>query len=146
MYAPIVVTFPDPERACDALKALEASDGSMANGSMVATKDLNGNFLVTETAKEKVGATIAGAFIGALAGLALGAAGAIFGAAAGALIGAAADSLNWTEEARFDKKIARELKPGETALVVDGPQHNMADLEALMKSYGGSIMRQLPFD
>ena len=144
MNATAIVTFPDPERAFDALKALEASSGSMAHGSVVATKDLNGNLLLNETTREKIGGTIAGAFIGALAGLPLGAAATIFGAAAGALIGAAADFLNRAGEARLDKKIGRELKPGETAVVVDVSQKNMADFEALMKSIGGTIMRQ-PF-
>ena len=142
MNAPAIVTFPDSERAFDALKALEASSGSIAGGSIVATKDLNGNLLVAETTREKIGGTMAGAFIGALAGLPLGASATIFGAAAGALIGAAADFLNRAGEARLDKEIGRELKPGETALVVDVSQKNLADFEALMKSIGGTNMRQ----
>jgi uncharacterized membrane protein len=144
MNAIAIVTFPDPERAFDALKALEASSGSMAGGSIVATKDLNGNLLVTETAREKIGGTVAGAFIGALAGVPLGAAATILAAAAGALIGAAADCLNRAGEARHDKDIGRELKPGETALVIDVSRKNMADFEALMKSVGGTITRR-PF-
>jgi uncharacterized membrane protein len=144
MNAAAIVTFSDSERAFEALKALEASSGSIAGGSIVATKDLNGNLLVTETTREKIGGTIAGAFIGALAGLPLGAAATIFGAAGGALIGGVADFLNRASEARLDQKIGQALKPGETALVVDVSQNNVADFEALMKSIGGTIMRR-PF-
>jgi uncharacterized membrane protein len=141
MNATAIVTFPDPERAFDALKALQASSGSMAVGSIVATKERNGNLLVTETSREKLGGTIAGAFIGALAGLPVGAGATILGAATGALIGAAADILNRADEARHDKNIGHELKPGETALVIGVSQKNMVDFEALMKSLGGTITR-----
>jgi uncharacterized membrane protein len=136
-----IVIFPAPERAFDAVKALEASSGSTARCLVVAIKDLNGNLLLKETTREKMGGTIAAAFIGALAGLALGAAATILGAAAGALIGGAADFLNGVDEARLGKNIGRELQPGETALVIDESQKNMADFEALMKSVGGTIMR-----
>jgi uncharacterized membrane protein len=136
-----IVTFPGPERAFDALKALEASSGSIAGGSMVVTKDLNGNLLVTETTREKIGGTIAGAFIGALAGLPLGAVATILGAAAGALIGGVADFLNRADQARLDKKIGRELKAGETALVIGVSEKDMADFEILMKTVGGTITR-----
>jgi hypothetical protein len=74
MNATAIVTFPDPERAFDALKTLEKSNGSPGGSSIVVTKDLNGNLRVTETTREKIGGTIAAAFIGALAGLPLGAA------------------------------------------------------------------------
>jgi uncharacterized membrane protein len=144
MNAAAIVTFSNSERAFDALKALEASSRSIAGGSIVVTKDLNGNLLVTETTREKIGGAIAGTFIGALAGLPLGAAATIFGAAAGALIGAAADFLNRADEARLDKKIGRELKPGETALVVDMSDKDLADFEVLMRSVGGTITRH-PF-
>ena len=94
MNATAVVTFPNSDQAFGALKALEASSGSMVCGSIVATKDLNGNLFLNETAKDKVGGTIAGAFIFGLAGLPLGAAAVTFGAIAGALIGATADFLS----------------------------------------------------
>lgn len=139
MNATAIVTFPDPERAFDALKAIEASSGSISAGSVVATKDLNGNLLVTETTREKIGSTMAGAFIGGLAGLPLGAVATIFGAAASALIGAVADLLNRTGEAWLDRNIGRELRPGETALVIDVSEKSMADFETLMKSAGGTI-------
>jgi uncharacterized membrane protein len=141
MNAAAIVTFPDAERAFDALEALEASSGSIAGGSVVVTKDLNGNLLVTETTREKIGSTIAGAFIGALAGLPLGAAATILGAAADALIGGVADFLNKADQARLDKNIGRELKAGETALVIDVSEKDMADFEVLMKSVGGTITR-----
>jgi uncharacterized membrane protein len=144
MNAAAIVTFSKPERAFDALKALEASSGPIAGGSIVVTKDPNGNLLVTETTREKIGSTIAGAFIGALAGLPLGAAATILGAAAGALIGGAADFLNRAGQARLDKNIGRALKTGETALVIDVPEKDMADFEVLMKSVGGTITRH-PF-
>jgi uncharacterized membrane protein len=142
MDATAIVTFPDPEWAFDALKRLETSSGPAAGGSIVVTKDLNGNLFVTETTREKIGGTIAGAFIGALAGLPLGAAATILGAGAGALIGAAADFLNRAGEAKHNQNIGRELKPGETALVVDVSEKNMAAFEALMKSAGGTITRR----
>src|SRR6202007_1220958 len=65
-----------------------------------------------ETSREKLGGTIAGAFIGALAGLPVGAGATILGAATGALIGAAADILNRADEAGHDTKVGRQLKPG----------------------------------
>ena len=55
--------------------------------------------------------------------------------------GGAADFLNGVDEARLGKNIGRELQPGETALVIDESQKNMADFEALMKSVGETIMR-----
>jgi uncharacterized membrane protein len=141
MNATAVVTFPNSDRAFDALKALEASSGSMVYGSVVATKDLNGTLFLNETTKGKVGGTIAGAFIGGLAGLPLGAVAVILGAIAGALIGATADFLNRGGEAKFVKEIGRDLEPGKTFLVIDFTQNNMADFEALMKSAGGTVVR-----
>ena len=136
-----VVTFPHSDQAYDALKALEASSGSMVYGSVVATKDLNGTVLLNETTKARVGGTIAGAFIFGLAGLPLGAAAVSVGAIAGALIGATADFLSRGGEAKLVKEIGRELEPGNTFLVIDFTQNNMADFEALMKSVGGTVVR-----
>jgi len=137
MNTTAIVTFPNPDRAFDALEALEASIGSVAGGSIVATKDLNGNLLVTETTREKIGA-------GATAGLPLGAAAMILGAAAGALIGAVADFLNGVGQTRLDQNIGRELKAGETALVIDVSEKDKVDFEVLMNSVGGTIARH-PF-
>jgi uncharacterized membrane protein len=142
MNATTVVTFPDLERAFDALKALKASSTSVVYDSIVATKDLNGNLFFTETTKTKIGGTLAGAFIGGLAGLPLGAVATILGAAAGGLIGATADFLNGADEAKLVKDIGRELDPGEAALVIDMTQNNMADFEALMKAVGGTVTRK----
>ena len=141
MNATAVVTFPNSDQAFDALKALEASSGSMVYGSVVATKDLNGNLFLNETTKDKVGGTIAGAFIGGLAGLPLGAVAVTLGAIAGALIGATADFLSRGDEAKLVKEIGRELEPGKTLLVIDFTQNNMADFQALMKSVGGTVVR-----
>jgi uncharacterized membrane protein len=135
-----VVTFPNSDQAFGALKTLEASSGSMVYGSVVATKDLNGNLFLNDTMKDKVGGTIAGAFIGGLAGLALGAVAVILGAIAGALIGATADFLARAGEAKLIKEIGQELEPGKTLLLIDFTQNNMADFDALMKSAGGNVM------
>jgi uncharacterized membrane protein len=142
MNATTVVTFPDLQQAFGALKALKSSSTSMVYGSVVATKDLNGNLFFTETTKAKIGGTLAGAFIGGLAGLPLGAAATILAATAGALIGATADFLNGTDEAKLVKDIGRELDPGESALVIDMTQNNVADFEALMKEVGGTVTHQ----
>ena len=141
MNATAVVTFPNPDQAFDALKALEAASESMVYGSVVATKDLSGQLFLNETAKNKVGGTIAVAFIGGLAGLPLGAVAVTLGAIAGALIGATADFLSRGGEAKLVKEIGRELDPGKTLLVIDFTQNNMADFEALMKSVGGTVVR-----
>jgi uncharacterized membrane protein len=141
MNATAIVTFPNSDRAFDALKALEASSGSMVYGSVVATRDPNGNLFLNQTSKDKVGGTIAGAFIGGLAGLPLGPVAVILGAIAGALIGATADFLSRDGESKLAKEIGRELEPGKTLLVVDFTQNNMADFEALMKSVGGTVVR-----
>jgi uncharacterized membrane protein len=141
MNATAIVTFLNSDQAFDALKALEASSGSMVYGSVVATKDLNGSLFLNETMKDRVGGTIAGAFIGGLAGLPLGAVAAILGAVGGALIGATADFLSRGGEAKLVKEIGRELEPGKTLLVIDFTQNNMADFEALMKSVGGTVVR-----
>jgi hypothetical protein len=125
MNATAIVTFPDPERAFNALEALEASSGSMARGSIVVSKNLNENLLVTETTREKIGGTIARTFIGALAGLPLGAAAAIL--SAGALIGAAADCASSFSpragaegQSRWSKEKLLEMKHGK--LVFYGAQ------------------------
>jgi uncharacterized membrane protein len=113
----------------------------MVCGSVVATKDLNGDLFLNETTKDKVGGTIAGAFIGGLAGLPLGAVAVTLGAIAGALIGATADFLSRGGEAKLVKEIGRELDPGKTLLVIGFTQNNMADFQALMKSVGGTVVR-----
>ena len=138
MDAPTVVTFPDLECAFNALKASQ----SMVSGSVVATKDMNGNLLLKENTREENGGAIAGAFIGGLAGLPLGAAATILGALGGALIGASADFINGGGEAGLIKDIGRELKPGEAVLVLDMTQNHMADFESLMKEVGGTVMRK----
>ena len=126
MNATAVVTFPNSDQAFDALKALEASSGSMVYGSVVATKDLNGNLFLNETKKDKLGGTIAGAFIGGLAGLPLGAAAVILGAIGGALIGATADFLSKGDEVKLVQEIGRELEPGKTLLAIDFTQKQYA--------------------
>jgi uncharacterized membrane protein len=141
MNTTAVVTFPNSDQAFHALKALEASSGSMVYGSVVATKDLNGNLFLNETTKDKVGGTIVGAFIGGLAGLPLGAAAVILGALAGALIGATADFLSRGGQAKLVKDIGRELEPGKTLLVIDFTQNNIPDFEALIRSVGGTVVR-----
>jgi uncharacterized membrane protein len=141
MNATAIVTFPNSNRAFEARKALEASSGSMVYGSVVATRDLNGNLFLNETTKDKVGGTIGGAFIGGLAGLPLGAVAVILGAIGGALIGGTADFLRRGDDAKFVKEIGRELAPGKTLLVIDFTQNSMADFDALMKSVGGTVVR-----
>ena len=141
MNATSAVTFPNSAQAFDALKALETSSGTTVYGSVVATKDLNGNLILNETTKDKVGGTIAGAFIGGLAGLPLGAVAVTLGAIAGALIGATADFLGRGDKAKLVKEIGRELEPGNSLLVIDFTQNDMADFTALMKSVGGTIVR-----
>ena len=126
----------------DALKALEASSGPIVHGSVVVTKDLSGNLFLHETTKEKIGGMTAGAFFGGLAGLSLGAAATILRAAAGALIGATADFINRRGAAKLANNIGRELEPGETTLIIDITHNKIADLEAKMKSAGGTIIRQ----
>jgi len=54
MNATAVVTFPNSDQAFDALKALEASSGSMVYGSVVATKDLNGNLFLNEPRRTRL--------------------------------------------------------------------------------------------
>jgi uncharacterized membrane protein len=142
MSATAVLTFPNSDQAFDALKALKASSGSMVYGSVVATKDPNGNLFLNQTLKDKVGGTMAGAFIGGLAGLPLGPVAVILGAIAGALIGATADFLSRDGESKLVKQIGRELEAGKTMLVVDFTQNSMADFEALMKSVGGTVVRK----
>jgi uncharacterized membrane protein len=141
MNATAVVTFPNSVQAFAALKALEASSGTMVYGSVVATNDLNGNLSLNETTSDKVGGTIAGAFIGGLAGVPLGAVAVTLGVIAGALIGATADFISRGGEAKLIKEIGRGLEPGNTLLVIDFTQNNMADFDALMKSIGGTVVR-----
>jgi uncharacterized membrane protein len=141
MVATAVVTFPNPDQAFDALEALEASSGSMVYSSVVATKDLNGHLFLNEATKDKVGGTIAGAFMGGLAGLPLGPVAVILGAIAGALIGATSDFLHRGGEAKLVRENGRELEPGKTLLIIDFTQNKMADFEALMKSVGGTVVR-----
>ena len=140
MNAPTVVIFPDLEYASNALKAIQ----SMISDAVVATKDLNGNLFWKETTTGRNGSTIAGAFILGLAGLPLGAVPTILGAAAGGLIGASADFLNEADQAKLVKDIGREMEPGETALILDMTQNNIAGFEALMRSVGGTVMRKPP--
>jgi uncharacterized membrane protein len=141
MNATAVVTFMNSDQAFDALKALKAASGSMVYGSVVATKDMNGTLFLNERANDRIGGTIAGAFIGGLAGLPLGAVAVVLGAVAGALIGATADFLGKGGEAKLVKEIGRELEPGKALLVIDFTQSNMADFQALMKSVGGTVVR-----
>jgi uncharacterized membrane protein len=141
MNATAVLTFPSSDQAFDALKTLEASSGSMVYGSVVATKDLNGNLSLNETTKDKVGGTIAGAFILGLAGLPLGPAAVTLAAIAGALIGATADFLSRGGKEKLVKEIGRELEPGNTLLAIDFTKDNMADFEALMKLAGATAVR-----
>ena len=141
----IGVIFPDEAKADEGSRVLKDlhAEGSIAlSGMAVVVKDATGTLSVKKSVDERPLGMAAGALIGGLAGLPGGPVGIVIGATGGALVGRAADLGDLTN---FFDKVARELPPGNTAVVAEVTEHSGTSLcETRMQAIGGIIVREQP--
>jgi len=141
----VVFSLPDETKIREGIRALK---GMQANGNIkiyaaaVVAKDSSGKLSVQGIAHDELGVTAAGALIGGLAGLAAGPLATTIGAAGGAIIGGTAGFLNQRDDSEFANSVARELAPGQSAIVADVDEDGVTAFEAEMQAIGGTAVQQ----
>lgn len=142
----IVAVFPNTDTAYDAAKAIRALKGSdvidfdLKAGAMF-RKDDKGNIIPLEEKDRPLWGTLAGGVAGALIGLLGGPAGAAAGAAIGATGGLAADAVGATFDADFVAMVSREVRPGQTAVVMEANEGGTRAVDNIVKLNGGTVHR-----
>ena len=148
----IVAVFPTANAAYDAaaaIKALADDDNIQFKPKAAAmfSKDEKGNVIPLEEKGRPLWGTLAGGVAGALVGALVGgpvgaAAGAATGGAAlGALGGLTADAVNADIDADFSTLVAREVMPGQTAVVVEADEGSTEPVDRFVAASGGRVYR-----
>ena len=143
----IVATFTNTNAAYDAASALKAlkdkgiTDFKPRAGVMV-KKDDKGNLSLLESKERPLWGTGIGTLGGALIGLIGGAPGAAIGAAIGAMSGLTGDAVTEALDSDFVDSVAREMRPGVTAIIVEADEKSTRPVDDIVKLSGGHVYRQ----
>ena len=141
----IVVAFPDEASARQGMQRLTdlRSDRRIVlHGAGLVTKDDNGNLSMQVLSDEGLTLVAAGALLGGLAGLGVGLLAAAIMAVGGAVSGVGAALTHRGAGERIMEDVARQLQAGSAALVADVEADDVAALEQLMDTLGGTIRHQ----
>jgi uncharacterized membrane protein len=149
----IAVVFADMTRAYEGLHALWDLDGEgeiTVHGTTVVHRDALGQFRIDTKETHPALATAIGVGVGALlgllagpAGLAMGAAGgAVIGATAGGLAGIVADLDRSDTRNEADDEASFVLHTGQSAVIADVSEDQLASIDITMKSLGGRVYRR----
>src|SRR5512141_2708653 len=142
----IIAVFPSANSAYDAASAIrnladdKLIDFKVAAGAMF-KKDEKGNVIPLEEKDRPLWGTTVGAVTGGLIGALAGPAGAAAGAALGATAGLTRDAVVGSLDKGFVDKVASELKPGDTAVVVEANEGSTTPVDSIVRSNGGRIYR-----
>ena len=143
----IVATFNNTNAAYDAASALKGlkdkgiTDFKPKAGVMV-KKDDKGNFSLLESKERPLWGTGIGTLGGALIGLIAGAPGAAIGAAIGAMSGLTGDAVTDALDSDFVDSVAKEMRPGVTAIIVEADEKSTRPVDDVVKLNGGHVYRQ----
>ena len=143
----IVATFTNTNAAYDAASALKAlkdkgiTDFKPRAGVMV-KKDDKGNLSLLESKERPLWGTGIGTLGGALIGLIGGAPGAAIGAAIGAMSGLTGDAVTDALDSDFVDSVAKEMRPGVTAIIVEADEKSTRPVDDIVKLGGGHVYRQ----
>ncbi len=143
----IVATFTNTNAAYDAANALKAlkdkgiTDFKPRAGVMV-KKDDKGNLSLLESKERPLWGTGIGTLGGALIGLIGGAPGAAIGAAIGAMSGLTGDAVTDALDSDFVDSVAKEMRPGVTAIIVEADEKSTRPVDDIVKLGGGHVYRQ----
>ena len=148
----IVAVFPSANAAYDAAAAIKAlADDKNIHFKLKAgamfSKDEKGNVILLEEKDRPLWGTlaggVAGALIGALVGGPVGAAAgaATGGAALGALGGMTTDAVSADIDASFATLVAKEVLPGQTAVVVEADEGSTEPVDLIVAVNGGRVYR-----
>jgi len=142
----IVAVFPTSNAAYDAASAIrtlagdKAIDFKVKAGAMF-SKDAKGNIIPLEEKDRPLWGTLAGGLAGGLIGLVGGPAGAVAGSAIGATAGLATDTIGAAFDTDFVQSIASDVRPGDTAVVVEANENSTEPVDAIVRLNGGRIHR-----
>ena len=142
----IVTTFSEDSRAYEALarlKELAAEDQIDLHDGAVVERAQDGTLhLRDEAGNEDEGlATLTGGTIGLLVGILAGPLGVLLGGAMGLLTGAIVDADDDEELDSVLEHIARSIRIGETAVLVDVGESAPAPVDGAMVALGGRVTR-----
>lgn len=126
--------------AIHSLKKSDQVDFSLKAGAMF-SKDQKGNVIRLEENDCPLWGTLAGGVAGALIGLLAGPAGGVAGAALGATGGLVADAIGGSYDADFVGYVATQVRPGETAIVVEADEGYTRPVDDIVRIHGGRVYR-----
>ena len=122
------------------LKRADSIDFTLRAGAMF-RKDDKGNIVRLEEKDRPLWGTLWGGMAGALIGLLAGPAGMVAGATIGATGGLVGDVIGSGIAGEFVARIAREVSPGETAVVVEADEGGTRAVDDIVQLNGGTVYR-----
>jgi uncharacterized membrane protein len=137
----VAVVFPDEVKAnqgLQALKELHEETSVTVYGMIVVRREANGTLTIKREKLRDPLSPAVGAVVGALIGLFGGPAGILVGLGCGAAIGAIHAEV--TDE--FIEDLARELRPGSSALIAEVVEDWPMPIDARMEKLGGKVVRE----
>jgi len=141
----VVVVFPDEKQASaglHALKDLHAEGSITLYSEAVLQRSADGRLALKEQKSEWPMGIGVGALVGGLVGLIGGPAGAAFGVATGTTFGAMRDMFSMGVSEDFLEVVAKELRPGKTAVVAEISEDWLTPLDTRMEPFGGVVVRE----
>ena len=139
----VAVIFSDLAQASEGARAwgdLHAEGGVAPSGMAVVVKESSGQWLVKERTADGALATVVTALIGGFAGAVGGPVGAAIRAAGGALVGHGANLIHSEAATAFVDRVARQLAPGQAALVTEITEDGTPAFTKRMQAMGGMVV------
>jgi uncharacterized membrane protein len=141
----VVVVLPDEKKAFEALrsiKELHAEGIVTVYDAAVAARKSDGSLEIKQGPEEGPLGLGVGALLGGLVGLFGGPAGAAAGVAVGGLLGSWRDYMHAGVGEEFLETIARDMPPGNFAVIAEVSEDWVTPIDSKMEALGGRVVRE----
>ena len=141
----VVSVFPSEAKAYEGIhvfKELHGEGSITLYDSVVVERQADGTLATKERAPTGGLMTGVGALLGALVGLFGGPAGALIGAAAGTAVGGSAAILRGDVSDEFLEDVAKQMKPGDFAVLAEVSERWTGPIDTRMRELGGTVLRE----
>lgn len=141
----IVATFEDESKTYQAFSEIKraAMEGQLKiNGLTVMHRNLEGNFVVKDSAIRNYGGSITGGIIGSLIGILGGPLGVLLGWAGGAFLGGMRDAREIMSDQNLFRMISKDMNIGDTALIGEVESEKGRAINQIVSRLGGELLRR----
>ncbi|MCO5216394.1 MAG: DUF1269 domain-containing protein [Thermomicrobiales bacterium] len=141
----IVATFEDESKTYQAFSEIKraALEGQLKiNGLTVMHRNLEGSFVVKDSAIRNYGGSITGGIIGSLIGIMGGPLGVLLGWAGGAFLGGMRDAREIMSDQNLFRMISKDMNIGDTALIGEVESEKSRAIDQIVSRLGGELLRR----